>query len=86
MLKKKGDDEERCPDCTVSASGHCGEIDLKPGSYQVLYLQSPAATLPTIFGARQYVTIHNDGPGEMRVWIDTLPSQSVQLGGGLAGP
>lgn len=48
MLKKKGDDEERCPDCTVSASGHCGEIDLKPGSCQVLYLQAPAATLPTI--------------------------------------
>lgn len=67
-------------------SGHCGQIDLKAKASQVIYLQSQAVTLPTIFGGRQFLTIYNEGPGEMKVWIDTLPSQSVQLGGGLAGP
>lgn len=72
--------------CNVAAEGHCGDIAVTAEAYQVIYLQSPAVTLPTIFGARQYITIHNEGPSALLIWIDTMPSNSIQLGGGLAGP
>lgn len=72
--------------CAVNTQGHRGEIRATSDTYQVIYLQSAAVTLPTIFAARQYVTIHNDGPSVMQIWIDTMPSQSIQLGNGLAGP
>jgi hypothetical protein len=72
--------------CAVSADGHCGKIDVTSDAYQVIFLKSPAVILPKIFGGREYITLQNDGPGEMQVWIDTLPSESVQLFQGLAGP
>lgn len=72
--------------CAVSADGHCGCIEVERGKLQIVYLQSLAVTLPTMFGGRQYVTVTNEGPGAMRVWIDTMPSNSIQLLNGLAGP
>ncbi len=74
------------PCCSVAADGHCGNIVANALGFEVIYLQSQAATLPTIFGARQYITIDNEGPGLLGVWIDSIPSNSIQLGGGLAGP
>lgn len=80
------DCECRVKHCQVEADGHCGCIEVSAGELQIVYLQSLALTLPVVFGGRQFVTLTNEGPGTLAVWIDTLPSQSIQLQNGLAGP
>ncbi len=39
-----------------------------PGIYQVVFLRS--VVVPTNEGERHYITIENDGPSDMRVWVD----------------
>ena len=40
-----------------------------PGIYQVIFFRSVA--VPANDGERHYITIENEGPSDMRVWVDS---------------
>ncbi|HOO53336.1 MAG TPA: hypothetical protein PLY09_11205 [Methanothrix sp.] len=51
----------------IVAHGHSGEIDAKSTSYQILYFKSNSMMIPP---PEMIITIENDGPSDLQVWVD----------------